>query len=72
VDGFSAGAHPPLRRICVSVLLDPPWTEVFDDDASAAIWLFAGRSNAPADFDGWLVWMQRLDRATACRPAVGM
>jgi hypothetical protein len=48
------------------------WTEVFDDDAPAVIWLFSGTSNTPADFEGWLVSMQRLDRATAGRPAVGV
>ena len=48
------------------------WTEVFDDDAPAVVWLFSGATNVDADFDGWLSSMARLDRATAGRAAVGL
>jgi hypothetical protein len=46
------------------------WTEVFDDDAPAVVWLLSGEANVDADFDGWLAAMTRLDGATAGRPAV--
>jgi hypothetical protein len=48
------------------------WTEVFDDDAPAVVWLFSGQTNAPDDVDRWLLSMERLDRATAGRAAVGL
>jgi hypothetical protein len=48
------------------------WTEVFDDDVAAVVWLFSGTTNVDADFDGWLSSMARLDRATAGRAAVGL
>jgi hypothetical protein len=48
------------------------WTEVFDDDAPAVVWLFSGTTNVDADFDGWLASMARIDRATAGRRAVGI
>jgi hypothetical protein len=48
------------------------FTEVFDDDAPAVVWLFSGSTNVDADFDRWLAAMVRLDRATSGRGAVGL
>ncbi|MBM4282582.1 MAG: hypothetical protein FJ137_18125 [Deltaproteobacteria bacterium] len=48
------------------------WTEVFDDDALAVVWLFSGTTNAFDDFDRWLASMARLDGATAGRGAVSI
>jgi hypothetical protein len=48
------------------------WTEVFDDDAPAVVWLFSGTTNDVADFERWLASLERLDGATAHRPAVGL
>jgi hypothetical protein len=48
------------------------WTEVFDDDAPAVVWLFSGPVNTDDDFDRWLLAMARLGRVTAERQAVGL